>query len=216
MPILYKRWSGCSSSLHLRLLCLYGQSDYSKNKNTFMKTKMLILSLLISAAAIAQNSTTVKSSSASEVNVQNHATSLTGQNASSVETATKSNKISGETSLRGQVALDQKPRAEVVKAKSDKLIGSSEKEKQSLTGSASNMAKAKQTETTQTAKSSLSTAETTNASAQGKAGATIRTGEAKNAAVQKSAKASVSKISVKPHAIKVNTQIKTVAAIKII
>src|SRR5665213_906856 len=216
MPILYKRWPGCSSSLHLRLLCLSCQSDYSKNKNTFMKTKMLILSLLISAAAAAQNSAIVKSSSASALNVQNHAASLTGQNANSVETATKSKKISGATSLRGQVVINQNPKAEVVKAKSDKLIGSSEKEKQSLTASGSNMVKAKQTETTHAAKSSLSTAETTNASAQGNAKATIKTGEAKNAAVQKSAKASVSKISVKPHAIKVNTQIKTVAAIKII
>ncbi len=180
-----------------------------------MKTKMLILSLLISAAAAAQNSATVQSSSASAVNVQNPNTSLAGQHAGAVETATKSNKTSGETSLRGQVAVDQKSKPEAVKAKADKVIGSSEKEGQSFTASASNMAKAKQTETTHAAKNSLSAGESTIASAQGEAKATINTGEAKNAAAQKSARASASKISVKPHTIKVDTRIKAVAAIKI-
>ena len=70
-----------------------------------MKTNMLIFSLMISAAAAAQTSVQANSSSKSDLTVKKSQVTVAHQGSGSLETSSKNNKISGETSLQQQAKL---------------------------------------------------------------------------------------------------------------
>ena len=160
-----------------------------------MKTNMLIFSLMISAAAAAQTSVQANSSSKSDLTVKKSQVTVAHQGSGSLETSSKNNKISGETSLQQQAKLTA----------------------------------GKQGESARLAQNGVRTTEKLSGSAQNNSKATVKASKAAKASVQKSAKTTVSqahaatvknagavKMAVKPHPIKVNTQIKTVAAVKVI
>lgn len=205
-----------------------------------MKTNMLILSLIISAATSAQSGVSANSSTKSELTVKKGHASVTSQGGAGTEAAAKSNKISGEASLQERSTVSRKSdgshgsekAASQVNGQAKPGAGQSltatEKEKMSLTTSTSKIRVDKQAESNGLAKAAAGSAKRLNATAQSEAKAGIATSKAANASVQKNAKATVSgttsatvksagrvKMAIKPRPVSVNTQVRSITAVKI-
>ena len=205
-----------------------------------MKTNMLILSLIISAAASAQSGVSANSSTKSELTVKKGHASVTSQGGASTEAAAKSNKISGEASLQERSTVSRKSDGSQGSEKAASQVNgpakpgagqsltATEKGKMSLTTSTSKIKADKQAESNGLAKAAAGSAKSLNARAQSGAKAGIATSKAVNASVQKNAKATVSgassatvknagrvKMAIKPRPVSVNTQVRSITAVKI-
>jgi hypothetical protein len=211
-------------------------------KDTYMKTKMLIFPMImIAAAAAAQTGIQADGSSKSQLTVKKNQAAVSTQNSASQQASVKGNKTATASSIQQQASLNrqtgenQAQKADLsLRAKSGgaKTISATEKQKQALAASASKIAVEKQGESKAAAGNSVKTVASVQRTAKAKVStaqaATIKPAKVKSADMEsatiksagiKSAKvknAGAAKMTVKPHPVKINTKIRTVAAVKVI